>query len=134
MILDRLVDGAAIDSTVLEWAVREQPEITEQLRLIGTFGPSPIPPWVISKSVSARRRGAIRALFLDMHRDPFGIMTLNEGRIARFVASDDRDYDPIRKMTQAAGPVALGRRKLPKPFGCGRERENLSLTKEESSQ
>jgi phosphonate transport system substrate-binding protein len=108
MILDRLVDGAAIDSTVLEWAVREQPEIAEQLRLIDTFGPSPMPPWVISKSVSAHRRRAIRALLLDMHSDPFGKMTLNEGRIARFVASDDRDYDPIRKMAQAAGPVVLG--------------------------
>lgn len=107
MILDRRVDGAAIDSTVLEWAAQEQPEISEHLRVIETLGPSPIPPWVISKSVHAHRRRAIRALLLDMHRNPFGMVSLNEGRIARFVASDDRDYDPIRTMAQAAGPVAL---------------------------
>jgi phosphonate transport system substrate-binding protein len=108
MILDRRVDGTAIDSTVLEWAVQEQPEISELLRVIETLGPSPIPPWVTSKSVPTHRRRAIRSLLLDMHRDPCGRMTLNEGRIARFVASHDRDYDPIRRMAQAAEPVVLG--------------------------
>ena len=107
MILDRRVDCAAIDSTVLEWAAQEQPKISEHLRVIETLGPSPIPPWVVSKSVPAHRRGMIRVLLLDMHRDPFGMVTLNEGRIARFVASDDHDYDPIRRMAQAAAAVAL---------------------------
>lgn len=107
MILDRRVDCTAIDSTVLEWAAQEQPNISEQLRVIETLGPSPIPPWVVSKSVPAHRRGMIRALLLDMHRDPFGMVTLNEGRIARFVTSNDHDYDPIRRMAQAAAAVAL---------------------------
>jgi phosphonate transport system substrate-binding protein len=107
MILDRRVDCAAIDSTVLEWAAQEQPEISEHLRVIETLGPSPIPPWVISKSVPVHRRRTIRALLLDMHRGPFGMVALNEGRIARFVASNDHDYDPIRRMAQAAAAVAV---------------------------
>jgi len=107
MIVDRRVDCAAIDSTVLEWAAQEQPEISEHLRVIETLGPSPIPPWVISKSVPVHRRRTIRALLLDMHRGPFGMVALNEGRIARFVASNDHDYDPIRRMAQAAAAVAL---------------------------
>ena len=107
MILERRVDGAAIDSTVLEWAVREQRKISEHLRVIETLGPSPIPPWVISRSVPADLRCAIRALLLAMHRDPFGMMILNQGRIARFIVSDDRDYDPIREMARVAAPVVL---------------------------
>jgi len=107
MILDRRVDCAAIDSTVLEWAAQDQPKISEHLRVIETLGPSPIPPWVVSKSVPVHRRRTIRNLLLDMHCDPFGMVTLNEGRIARFVASDDHDYDPIRRMAQAAAAVAL---------------------------
>jgi phosphonate transport system substrate-binding protein len=47
MILSAQVDGAAIDSTVLEWAVAQSAEVSEQIRVIATFGPSPIPPWVI---------------------------------------------------------------------------------------
>jgi phosphonate transport system substrate-binding protein len=107
MILDRRVDGAAIDSTVLEWAAQEQPEISEHLRVIETLGPSPIPPWVILKSVPFDLRRGIRSLLVDMHEDPIGMETLKEARIGRFVASDDRDYDPIRRMAQSAEPVAL---------------------------
>ena len=47
-----------------------------------------------------------RFLYGREHRTVL-LVTLNEGRIARFVAADDRDYDPIRKMAQAAAAVAL---------------------------
>jgi len=40
MILSSQVDGAAIDSTVLEWAIRQSPEIGEQIPVIATFGPA----------------------------------------------------------------------------------------------
>jgi phosphonate transport system substrate-binding protein len=108
MILDRRVDGAAIDSTVLDWAVEKRSEIPRDLRVIGSLGPSPIPPWVISKSVPADLRRIIRAFLLDMHREPVGMTILRQGRVKRFVASEDRDYDPIRRMARRAESVALG--------------------------
>jgi phosphonate transport system substrate-binding protein len=108
MILARDVDGAAIDSTVLEWVVREQPEIAHQIRVIGTLGPSPIPPWVISATVATSIRRDVRALLLDMHRDPSGLRVLADGRIDRFVTARDRDYDPIRQMARAAESINLG--------------------------
>jgi phosphonate transport system substrate-binding protein len=108
MILDRRVDGAAIDSTVLDWAVEKRPEIPRDLRVIGSLGPSPIPPRVISKSVPADLRRIIRAFLLDMHCEPVGMTILRQGRIKRFVASEDRDYDPVRRMARRAESVALG--------------------------
>ena len=64
-------------------------------------------------------------LLLDMHRDPLGMVTLNEGRIARFVASDDHDYDPIRRMAQAAAALRCDPHNLPQDFGYG-ERERIN--------
>jgi phosphonate transport system substrate-binding protein len=108
MILAGHVDGAAVDSTVLEWAVQEEPELSEQLRVIGTLGPSPIPPWVVSTTVPSRLRRDLRTLLLDMHRDPSGVRVLADGRIDHFVAAQDRAYDPIRQMAREAQSINLG--------------------------
>jgi phosphonate transport system substrate-binding protein len=107
MILNGQVDGAAIDSTVLEWAVNERPELAKLLRVIETLGPSPIPPWVLSLTMPARGQRQLRSLLLNMHRDQLGRRILRAAQIARFLAACDQDYDPIRRMAQAAEPVAL---------------------------
>jgi phosphonate transport system substrate-binding protein len=107
MILGGAVDGAAIDATVLEWLVDQREELTEQIRVIDTLGPSPIPPWVISTQVAIELRSAIRELFLTMHMDRLGRDMLNRGRLEKFVAGSDREYDPIRRMARAAEQVLL---------------------------
>src|SRR5207253_408625 len=56
MVLSGQVDAAAIDSTMLEWMKSQRPEIGKQVRVIATLGPSPIPPWVISKEVPENLR------------------------------------------------------------------------------
>ena len=107
MILSSQVDGAAIDSTVLEWAIGQSPEVSEQIRVIATFGPSPIPPWVISRTVSVSLRSRLRVLLLSMHRDPRGKRILSEANLDRFVKAQDHDYDPIRVMARNAEQVLL---------------------------
>jgi phosphonate transport system substrate-binding protein len=107
MILDRRVDASAIDSTVLETELQLRPEIGAQIRIIAALGPSPIPPWVILKSVSQDWRMAIREIFLQMHQDPEGQAILAQGQLARFVRVEDRDYDPIREMAQQAEQARL---------------------------
>jgi phosphonate transport system substrate-binding protein len=48
LVLAGAVDGAAIDSLVLEGFAARWPEVMAKLRVIETLGPSPIPPWVVS--------------------------------------------------------------------------------------
>jgi phosphonate transport system substrate-binding protein len=43
-LVDRQIDGSAVDSTVLELACERDPTLHQHLRIIGTLGPSPIPP------------------------------------------------------------------------------------------
>jgi hypothetical protein len=42
-----------------------------------------------------------------MHEDSEGRAVLAHGRIMRFVAAHDIDYDPIRRMADAAATVSL---------------------------
>ncbi|HVO95571.1 MAG TPA: PhnD/SsuA/transferrin family substrate-binding protein, partial [Terriglobales bacterium] len=107
MISDGRVDGAAIDSTVLEWLAIEQPELNARTRIVETIGPSPIPPWVISTKVAKRWRRKLRAALLEMHRDRFGREVLACGRLRRFAAAQDADYDAIRAMARIAAEVSF---------------------------
>jgi ABC-type phosphate/phosphonate transport system substrate-binding protein len=107
LILDREVDTSAIDSTVLELAYQREPWLHERLRVVDTFGPSPIPPWVVGLHVAPELRQALRDLLLRMHADPQGRAILHAGQMARFVAVADRDYDPIRRMLKAGEGVKL---------------------------
>lgn len=107
MVMSGKVDGAAIDSTVLEWILSEGESVAERIRVIETIGPSPIPPWVISKQVSDALRIDLRTLLLRMHQDPIGRGILVGARMERFATALDSDYDPIRRMAKAAEQVAL---------------------------
>ncbi|MGH7794466.1 MAG: phosphate/phosphite/phosphonate ABC transporter substrate-binding protein [Candidatus Binatia bacterium] len=109
MVLSGRVDGSAIDSTVLEWLIAEREELADEIRVIDSFGPSPIPPWVISRQVPESLRSDIRALLLRMPTETFGRVMLDRARIDRFVAAEDRDYDPIRAIAKKAEQVSLYR-------------------------
>lgn len=106
-ILDRRIDAAAIDSTVLETILAAQPEIGEQIRIVDVFGPSPIPPWVIQRSVEPALRHALRHALLHMHEDAAGAALLAAARTARFVEVTDAGYDPIRAMARRSEGINL---------------------------
>jgi len=102
MVLDKEVDASAIDSTLLAWALRERPFLTPLLRIIDTFGPSPIPPLVIQKALPSELKQHIRHLLLNMHEEENGRSILNSGQLVRFVQVHDQDYDPIREKNRIA--------------------------------
>jgi phosphonate transport system substrate-binding protein len=60
LVLDGRVDAAAIDSMVLEWFGVRQNALMKRLRVVDSIGPSPIPPWVISRRLSADLRVRVR--------------------------------------------------------------------------
>ena len=107
MFLSGNVETAAIDSTVWEWLKAQRPELAGELRVVETIGPSPIPPWVVSKKLSTPLRRQIRQVLLNLHLNRVGQGALEQARIAQFFSAEDRDYDPIRRMAQAAERVLL---------------------------
>jgi phosphonate transport system substrate-binding protein len=99
MILDGEIAGSAIDSTVLELELEKDPTLETKLRVLDTLGPSPIPPWVIRRSVPEGLRKAVRETLIGMAEDPRDREVLAELPVARFARVKDSDYDPIRLMT-----------------------------------
>ena len=108
LILDRQVDAAAIDSTVLEWHLLTDPEVRSQIRIVESLGPSRMPPWVVSRKLPEELRIRLRALLLGMHENQQGRRLLAQGRLSRFALAVDSDYDVIREMARKAEPIDLG--------------------------
>jgi phosphonate transport system substrate-binding protein len=106
MVLSGRVDATAIDSMLLEWLM-DREELPENIRVIDSIGPSPIPPWVISRRVPESLRRRIRALLLGMHKEPFGHVMLRGARFDRFVPTENGDYDPIRTIAKKAQRVSF---------------------------
>lgn len=107
MVVAGDVDCAAIDSTVMEAALREDPELANQIRIIEALGPSPIPPWVIHKCVPVSLRQSIRQALTQMHLSSIGQEILAKGEMVRFDTAVDAHYDPLRQMLQASQGIHL---------------------------
>lgn len=107
LVLNRKVGATAIDSTFLEWELRRDPSLEAQIRVVETIGPSPVPPWVVSREVPRELRAKLRELLLQMQSDQAGRRLLSRGGLSGFVAADDRDYDPIRARVEQAAQVRL---------------------------
>ncbi|MEJ2556787.1 MAG: PhnD/SsuA/transferrin family substrate-binding protein [Anaerolineae bacterium] len=104
----RQVDAAAIDSTVLELVCAQHPEVRAQLRIIATFGPSPMPPWVIGRHIAPELGERVRTLLLHMHENPHRQAILPLGQIACLAEVTDQAYDAIRHMLEVGAGVTLG--------------------------
>ncbi|HEY4388232.1 MAG TPA: PhnD/SsuA/transferrin family substrate-binding protein [Ktedonobacteraceae bacterium] len=91
-------DATAIDSHVLSALLRDDPRLAARVRLIGAFGPSAVPPVVVSKRLDAALRRTIQEALLTMAHNPVDAEHLRHGFIERFVRVEDGAYDDIRRM------------------------------------
>lgn len=107
MIANAEIDASAVDSTVLEVELARAPWLHNEIRVIGTLGPSPMPPWVMLKTLAPELRTGIRDGLLAMHRDAAGARILAQWGIAHFAMVDDASYDPIRAMARQADGITL---------------------------
>jgi phosphonate transport system substrate-binding protein len=104
------VVGSAIDCQVLALALRNDPALAQELRVIDSLGPSTSQPIVVGEWVPDDLRDGIRQALLDLPDDPQAKPWLDRGLLDRFVAVDDTSYDDLRRMRQActeAGVLTL---------------------------
>jgi phosphonate transport system substrate-binding protein len=101
MVAGGRIDASAIDSQVLEVALRDDPELANRLRVIEVLGPSTIQPVAVSKRVPSGLREQIRGALLALHDDPDVRRRLALGLVKRFVPVDASSYDDIRRMRDA---------------------------------
>lgn len=102
LVLDGRADVTALDSTLLDYALRRWPGLARRLRVIESLGPGPIPPWVVSLALPQDLRRLMGELLRTMHLDPEGRRALNQGDLSRFVDATDGDYQAIRDVAREA--------------------------------
>ena len=107
MVAAGQADAAAIDSSVLELALRDEPTLAGRVRSIVALGPNPAPPFAVARALPAVERDRLRAALAAMHADSAGRAALAAGLIERFAPVTDADYDPIRLVALQAEGVAL---------------------------
>ena len=106
LIVTGQADAAAVDSTVLELALRDEPALAEQVRVVATLGPNPAPPCVAARALPPALRERLRAALISLHEDQAGRTALALGGLHRFVPVEDADYDPVRRTARLAQGVS----------------------------
>lgn len=100
MVADGEVDASAIDCQVLAIEMRDHPDITDNLKVIDSLGPSTIQPVAVSRRFDEDFRDAVRDVLLGFHDTPEGQEALSLGTISKWVAVGPSDYDDIRGMVE----------------------------------
>ena len=102
MVCSGEADASAIDSHVLAVAMCDDPALAGRLRIIDTFGPSPIQPVVAGDHLSKSLRRDVKKVLLEMSEDGTVKPQLSRALVERFEPVSDATYDDIRRMRAAA--------------------------------
>lgn len=100
MLVEGDADVAAIDTTVFEQLVQEQPALREQVRSLGRLGPNPAPPWVIRTEAPVALREEMTTILATMTDDGVGAALLATSPLARFARVTDADYAAAETMVE----------------------------------
>ena len=89
-------DAASIDSNVLRILLERTPALTDEVRILESWGPYPIQPVVVRTDLDPALKGALRESLLDTEADPLSRSELGAFGLERFVAVGEEDYDAGR--------------------------------------
>ncbi|RME78346.1 MAG: phosphate/phosphite/phosphonate ABC transporter substrate-binding protein [Chloroflexi bacterium] len=104
-VAERVADGAAVDSLVLDYALQRDPSLKDRVRVIHRSPPFGIPPVVAPPQASPRLKARLQQLLLDMSNDPEGRLVLQHLGFDRFTLIEDRVYASARKVIQTVGEL-----------------------------
>ncbi|MBW4665829.1 MAG: PhnD/SsuA/transferrin family substrate-binding protein [Chroococcus sp. CMT-3BRIN-NPC107] len=93
LIVEGIVDYAAIDSTVLEQELLNLPALANRLRIIESTGSCPIPPIVAAQHLGAALIESIRLALLNPDAPLRSLM--DKAQIQAYVAVKSEDYQAI---------------------------------------
>jgi phosphonate transport system substrate-binding protein len=102
-VADRVADGAAIDSLVLEYALRSDPTLADRIKIVHRSPAFGIPPVVVPAGLSPTLRMRIEDLLLGLETNPDGQSILARLGIDRFIQGEDSSYDSVRDLLIATG-------------------------------
>lgn len=99
-VANNLVDGAAVDSLILDHMTLENNPDALNVRVIHTSSNFGIPPVVVPKQLNPKLKQQLQAFFLEAHQSQEGRKILDALRIDHFTLGNDSDYNSIREMAR----------------------------------
>jgi len=88
-------DVSAVDSNALMLARRRSPELSERLRVLESWGPTPIQPLLASSALDADTRDDVLAALMALDGDAAGRRALAEYGVLRFAPADPASYEGL---------------------------------------
>lgn len=99
-VSEGLANCAAIDSTVLEQALRDSPELATQIKTIESLGSCPIPPLVAAQHLGEAAIHRMQSALLQP--DAVLQQVMAHAQIRRYAAVTSEDYAPIATLYDEA--------------------------------
>lgn len=100
-VLDRFVEGAAVDSMVFESFERTHPREASKLRVVQKFGPYPTPPLIVRQNFPSSLTKKLQDSLIAMDHDIQGKHVLSSLSIDYFSLPNDISYKAIAIMIDA---------------------------------
>ncbi len=95
-VLSGYVEGASVDSVVYRAFLYKNPKKAKELKVINSFGPYPIPPFIIRKDISTNIKKELANAFLNMSKNGEGKKILKSLAIDGFIKPGNISYQKIR--------------------------------------
>jgi phosphonate transport system substrate-binding protein len=89
---------SAVDSNALRFAVRRNPSLDRQLRLLESWGPSPVQPILVRSSLDPDIKASARETLLGLGEDPAWAPRLLEFGVRGFTSVDEASYLQMREV------------------------------------
>ena len=101
-VAKRLVDGAAVDSLIWDYANSKNPEYAEKTKIIVKSQPYGIPPVVVHPDTNPEIKIELQNILLTIHNDPKGADILMNIGIDKFILINESAYDSVYEMREFA--------------------------------
>ena len=95
------IDGASIDSNVLSLRHKQDKNLKHQIKIIETWGPFPLQPFVIRKGFDKNLKQEITQALQEMNRDPKYKKILENNLIEGFNPVYEKDFESGKKLLEA---------------------------------
>ena len=97
-VAEGIVDGAAVDSLIWDYADKTNPQYTKMTKIIRKSPPYGIPPVVVRPGLDPGMKSMLKKIFLHAHEDPAGREIMKKMMIDKFVVIQDDAYNSVREM------------------------------------
>lgn len=98
LVASGAADCAAIDSTVLDMLTANDPAWQMPLRVVGSLGPYPMPPLVVSVALDRNFHAAVQQAVCQAHEETLMADIFAAWGMSHWTAVSNQTYDPIRQL------------------------------------